>query len=349
MDSTTSASERTSSELVSSPLNFLWLELTGRCNLRCTHCYAESAPTGNHGTLTREDWEGVITDAKHLGVQWVQFIGGEPTLHPNFPELVRFAANAGVRIEVFTNLQRVPQRMWSLFEECNVALATSFYSSQAMIHDRVTARVGSQQKTLANIEAALARSLPLRVALIRVLPEQDVSETEQALRSIGVTNIRADVARGIGRGAAHNKPERPVDALCGHCVESKAAVDPYGWVYPCVFSRWLRIGNIRSQHFADIMMSATTHSVRAELALEFSARSQACSPDDGHRPFGQCQPRREECSPSGCAPSREFCEPAGRCQPSGKCLPSGPCTPSQCTPLRQCLPLEKCSPLASGS
>jgi Radical SAM superfamily/4Fe-4S single cluster domain len=68
------------------PLNFLWLEITGKCNLRCTHCYAESAPRGTHGSLTRCEWHAIIADAKQVGADTVQFIGGEPTLHPDFPE-----------------------------------------------------------------------------------------------------------------------------------------------------------------------------------------------------------------------------------------------------------------------
>lgn len=31
------------------PLRFLWLEITGRCQLACAHCYADSGPTGTHG------------------------------------------------------------------------------------------------------------------------------------------------------------------------------------------------------------------------------------------------------------------------------------------------------------
>jgi Iron-sulfur cluster-binding domain len=177
-----------------------------------------------------------------------------------------------------------------------------------------------------------------------------MSETEQALRSIGVTDIRVDVARGIGRASSYNKPGRPVDELCGHCAEAKAAVDPHGWVYPCVFSRWLKIGNVRTQHFADIMMSATTHAIREELAVEFSARDPACLSSDDHLPSGQRRPHAEGCDPSDCAPIPR-CAPAGEwCAPAGKCVPIGPCSPSQCTPLEQCLPLERCPPLGgSGS
>ena len=73
------------------PVSFLELEITGRCQLACTHCYAESGPGGSHGSMTVADWERVITEARDLGVEAVQFIGGEPTLYPGLGRLIRYA------------------------------------------------------------------------------------------------------------------------------------------------------------------------------------------------------------------------------------------------------------------
>ncbi len=41
--------------------------------------------------MTPEDWERVIDQAAALGVETVQYIGGEPTLDPDLPRLVRYA------------------------------------------------------------------------------------------------------------------------------------------------------------------------------------------------------------------------------------------------------------------
>lgn len=69
-----------------SDLSFLWLEITGKCQLQCSHCYAESGPGGNDGVMTSRDWESVIDQAGRIGVEMVQFIGGEPTLHRSLPD-----------------------------------------------------------------------------------------------------------------------------------------------------------------------------------------------------------------------------------------------------------------------
>ncbi len=180
----------------------------------------------------------------------------------------------------------------------------------------MTTRYGIQKRTLSNIENALSRSLPLHVGLIQVLPEPGITDTEEMLRTMGVENIGLDQVRGVGRGGLHDTPARPVDALCGHCASWRAAVDPNGWVYPCVFSRWLQIGNVLSQSFSEIVAGNTMRRVRDELEAEFSARPaasygpQACNP--------RCTPR------GGCNPN---------CPPS--CSPT--CNPIKCNP-RSCWP-----------
>ena len=61
-----------------SRLRFVWLEITGLCQLSCNHCYARGRPAGSHGRMTMNDPLRVIDQAAELGVDWVQFIGGEP-------------------------------------------------------------------------------------------------------------------------------------------------------------------------------------------------------------------------------------------------------------------------------
>ena len=80
------------------PLNLLWLEITGLCQLRCQHCYADSGPHGTHGSLSVADWTSILDQACELGTSLVQFIGGEPTLHPGLPRLVTHALDLGLEL-----------------------------------------------------------------------------------------------------------------------------------------------------------------------------------------------------------------------------------------------------------
>jgi MoaA/NifB/PqqE/SkfB family radical SAM enzyme len=97
-----------------SDFTFLWLEITRKCNLSCVHCYAESATSG---LLTKAMWQSVIDQAQQMGVKHVQFVGGEPTIHPDFPDLLVRAAQRGMSIEVYSNLTHIKPPLWGLFIE----------------------------------------------------------------------------------------------------------------------------------------------------------------------------------------------------------------------------------------
>src|SRR6266700_3531611 len=159
-------------------LRFLWLEVTGRCQLRCRHCYAESGPDGNHGSMTATDWRRVLDEAAELGVNDVQLIGGEPTLHPDLPDLVRHALRLGLAVEVYSNLARpMPDTLWSVFELPGVRLATSYYSADATMHDWITKGRGSHRRTRSNIVESRRRGIPIRVGIVDM---QDGQGVEQA-------------------------------------------------------------------------------------------------------------------------------------------------------------------------
>jgi MoaA/NifB/PqqE/SkfB family radical SAM enzyme len=119
-------------------LRFAWLEITGKCQLSCTHCYADSGPRGTEGAMRTRDWLRVIDHVADLGGQSVQFIGGEPTLHPDLPEFVDRALAAGLAVEIFSNLVQIDARLWDTFSRPGVRLATSYYSDTGSQHDGIT-------------------------------------------------------------------------------------------------------------------------------------------------------------------------------------------------------------------
>ncbi|MGH3950947.1 MAG: radical SAM protein, partial [Pseudonocardiaceae bacterium] len=157
------------------PPQFLWLEITGRCQLECVHCYADSSPSGTHGTMTARDWCWVIDEAAAVGVRSVQFIGGEPTLHPGLVDLINYALSRALAVEVFSNLVHVTDEHWAAFGQPGVSLATSYYSDDPDEHTAITGRP-SHPRTKANIAEAQRRGIPLRVGVIDVGRDQRVEQ-----------------------------------------------------------------------------------------------------------------------------------------------------------------------------
>lgn len=291
-------------------LRFLWLELTGKCQLACVHCYADSGPTGTHGPMTAADWNRVIDESVGLGVEMIQFIGGE-TLHPDLPELLARAVDEGLEVEVFSNFVHVTPALWELFSRPGVRLAYSYYSDIPAQHAKITGRVGSHARTRENIAEAVRRRIPLRAGVIDVQDGQRARQAVLELADLGVTEVGVDRLRQEGRGL-RDQPAS-IEQLCGNCAQGVAAVGPDGSVWPCVFSRWLPVGNVRDESLAEILAGPAITATRSTLERHFAARptmgKDPCDPQCGPNCSPACNP---QCWPTGSGP----CGPKGGCQPN---------------------------------
>jgi MoaA/NifB/PqqE/SkfB family radical SAM enzyme len=258
--------------------SFLELEITGFCQLRCKHCYTDSSPESDHGTMTADDWERVIDDAHALSVDTVQFIGGEPTLHPELRRLVCYALGKELKVDVYTNLVHVTPELWELFALPGVSLGTSWYSADSDRHADVTGSKGSHARTRANIAEALRRGIPIRAGIVEVVDGQDTATAREELLALGVTDIHTDWARGVGR-AAHGIPD--ISELCGR---GRAAITLHGDLSPCVIGRFLVAGNVKDEPLGDILGGARWGEIVDSIPAQGS-----CTPTDSN----DCDPARE--------------------------------------------------------
>ncbi len=74
------------------------LEVTSSCNLTCPMCFAGSAPGGHH--LTLEECRRAIDRLVQVEGQpeVLQLSGGEPTIHPEFVEVLRYACDQPIDV-----------------------------------------------------------------------------------------------------------------------------------------------------------------------------------------------------------------------------------------------------------
>lgn len=322
----TATTEPSSGTIRETNLTFVWLEITGKCQLECIHCYAESGPSGTHGVMERTDWLGVIDQCADLGVQMVQFIGGEPTLHPDLPVLVEYALEQGLEVEVFSNLVHVSARMWDTFSRPGVRLACSWYSADPKQHLLITMR-NTHARTKANITRALAHGVPLRAGIIGMIDDQNVQAATAELEALGVVDVGVDHLRQVGRGIRDR--DATVAELCGNCGDGVLAIGPDGAVWPCVFTRWMPVGNVQDATLADILRGPAHSSATQELRAEFERRTAphawGCGPDC--QPNSKCNPMFPSCNPQACNPHDKTCSPNYK-------KPGEPCNPWRCGPTK---------------
>jgi len=98
------AAERLSDELsrgLDAPICLTW-ELTYGCNLSCVHCLSSSG-VRDPRELTTTEALGFVDELAAMQVFYVNIGGGEPTLRPDFSEIVEYAVGRKVGVKFSTN------------------------------------------------------------------------------------------------------------------------------------------------------------------------------------------------------------------------------------------------------
>lgn len=281
----------TQSELAPKSLDFLWLELTNRCNLTCVHCYTSSSPrTGGDDVLTFDDYKRVLNQAYGAGCRRVQFIGGEPQLNRSLYDLTRHAVDLGFEyVEIFSNLTRLDHDLLQFAAANSVCFATSFYSDSACNHDAITGLAGSHSRTLTNIRRLRSNNIELRVGIIAIgQDDEEIARVKRLLKSEGVENFTIDRVRSFGR--ANSGSSLPgFGELCGECLSGKLCVAPTGHVYPCIMSRSFPVGNVTTQALSEILFAAPLRQFRTAFHAFVTKAQDSVSSD--------CAPRVLKCQP----------------------------------------------------
>lgn len=177
------------------------LQLTNRCNLSCTFCYASSGEPFA-AELSTAEWLKVIERLATAGVAALTLTGGEPTLARDFPKILTTAAALVESVDIFTNALAWPDRLLDLVAALgNVQVQVSI-DGLAERHDRIRGRAGAFDASLALIRR-LAEADVSVIAAMTVVPEnyRDVGAVIAALGEAGARAFRAGAAVPVGRGA----------------------------------------------------------------------------------------------------------------------------------------------------
>lgn len=288
-------------------LDFVWLELTARCNNRCLHCYTGSDAGEDSGeVLSFDRWLRLIEEIKAAGCSALQLIGGEPLLYPRWRDLVVKARELNYEfIEIFTNATLVSDDTIAFFAANQVCVATTVYADRADIHDAITQNEGSFEKTMRAIEKMTSNRIPLRVASI--LMKQNEGEAEKIMKlmeRLGVEVNPPDVVRPTGRGENvallpeqyqrpeikppffTSEPEFSAARAYHPCLAGKIAIAADGNVMPCIFARDISLGNARETSLARILQGAKL----SECWLTTKDKVKKCKDCEYRYACGDCRP-----------------------------------------------------------
>jgi len=115
-------------------MNHLYLEVTVRCNLACTHCsvrgQSEDRPDPGFDQITE-----ALAGFRNVGGEYLTFSGGEPGMRDDLPELIDEAYRLGFRITLFTNGRAASAPVLEALARASGMLALSLDGPTALVHE----------------------------------------------------------------------------------------------------------------------------------------------------------------------------------------------------------------------
>ncbi len=134
--------------------------LTYACNNGCSHCYNEPERFTMQ-TLSAKNWFSVLDKLAEIGIPHIILTGGEPTLHPLLPDLIRYADELGLVVGMNTNGRRLADA--GLVDALAAAglnhVQVTLESCFPEVHDAMVGQPGAFEETVAGIRNAVAGGL----------------------------------------------------------------------------------------------------------------------------------------------------------------------------------------------
>lgn len=287
-------------------------EMTYACNESCVHCYAHfPGATQSHCVIDFEDYRGAIDELCEMGCMHLAFTGGDPFVHREFPDVFFYARERGFVCDVYTNglfLYENDALLVRLAKARPRAFFISLYGSNPNVHDAITCKPGSFDRTIHVIKRLRELDVPvvLNVMLLSI-NHLDLPNVIDLAEKLGVEyRVSASL---ISRNDGSDKPmeyfigdkaairtaisairsnyfsidvsasglER-TEYMCGAGVTS-ISIDPSGQIHPCVSLKNV-LGNIKTGTVRQAWNSPARKTVMESLRWDNTRECTSCKTRD---------------------------------------------------------------------
>lgn len=170
----------------------LYLQITGRCNFNCLHCFSakDNSPLLNEMSL--EKINELLDMANKCGIDYATITGGEPTVHPKFKEIVKAFADHNIEIKALvTNGYLLTQEIIDLFTRYNMHPIIRLSFDGLGKHDYMRGVIGAQEAAINAIKLCIENNFN-HIVNIQVNKQtvDAIPETIRFLDKMGVKQLK---------------------------------------------------------------------------------------------------------------------------------------------------------------
>jgi AdoMet-dependent heme synthase len=128
--------------------------ITDKCNCKCKHCsfYGAMDDMKSKQVLSKEELKKTIDDCLDLGVTVINFVGGEPLINRNLPELIKYINKNKAISSIYTNGWFLKEFAKPLKDAGLLQVNVSIDSINAEAHDKFRVKRGLFKKAVEGIK-----------------------------------------------------------------------------------------------------------------------------------------------------------------------------------------------------
>lgn len=139
-------------DVVSNPPTHIWLEPTNHCNLKCVMCpIGTDQITIEKGNMDFELYKDIIQEIKSYVSAVTLAVHGESFIHPQFIDMVNYAADNGIKPLLNTNGTLINQKMAHQLIDSKIAYISFAFDGFHKAQYEKARRGAKFEKTLENI------------------------------------------------------------------------------------------------------------------------------------------------------------------------------------------------------
>jgi radical SAM protein with 4Fe4S-binding SPASM domain len=137
-------------------------ELTLACNLKCKHC-ASSGGQPRQNELTTDEALHLCNQFPALLVQEVDFLGGEPLLRPDWPEIALRLKELNITIGMVINGLNLDQKTISKLKELEISNIAVSIDGLESTHDFIRGKDGLYNEIMKGIKILIKEKIPTTI------------------------------------------------------------------------------------------------------------------------------------------------------------------------------------------
>lgn len=277
------------------PLVVSW-NVTGKCNLKCAHCYI-NANAKEINELTTEEAKQLIDQIAEVSRPLLILSGGEPLLRSDLYELIRYGTEKGLRMGLGSNGTLLDAATAKKLSEAGIkTVSISLDSHIPAQHDAFRGVPGAWEKAIQAIK--VLRENDILVQVNTTLTQENYDQIDDIMslaEQIGVENYHLFFLVPTGRGAKiedispqmyedmikntfakthrHKLNVRPSCAPQFMRIAAGIGLDMRQWIRGCIAGQYycriypngdvtpcpylpIKLGNIRETSFRDIWFNS---------------------------------------------------------------------------------------------